>query len=219
MPPTIIERRPDGELIVVAGCGGSGKTLYTMRRVQSAARLLVWDAHLQYSACGCTPIATIPELARACSTRESAQLAYIGPMELEHFYKFCRIALCWLKLAIITTVWEELANVSEPGKARGPWGEFVRWNRKLGGRAYAISQHPAETDKTILRNAQRIICHALDGEDDEKYMAKLLRVDPSVIAGLDIQKLEHLERRPDRTTVRGFTPKNLGNSRTKSRRV
>jgi hypothetical protein len=219
MPPTIIERRPDGELVVVAGRGGSGKTLYTMRRVQSAARLLVWDAHLQYSSCGCTPIATIAELARACSTRESAQLAYIGPNDLEHFHKFCRIALCWLKLAIITTVVEELADVSEPGKARGAWGEFIRWNRKLGGRLYTITQHPAETDKTILRNCQRIICHALEGEDDEKYMAKRLRVEPEVIAGLDIGKLEHLERRADGTTVRGFTPKNLGNSRAKSRRL
>lgn len=221
-PAVSIARRPDGQLVVVTGCGGSGKTVFAMMTAAPCARLVVWDSHLQWSAHGCRPIYTIAELARACSSKESAHLAYIGPTDRKSFEKFCRIALLWLKLEISTTVIEELADVSEPGKARGAWGELVRWNRKLGGTLLALTQFPAETDKTILRNAQRIVCHALDGETDEIYMAKLLRVDPSELASLRIQKLEHIERRADRSTVRGFTPlprKKSGISRSKSRSV
>jgi len=197
-------KRPDGELILVAGASGSGKSLYTMRACARDARLIVWDSHLEWWQRGCTPIRTIAELARACSTRDPAQLAYVGPMDSRNFTGFCRVALCWLKLAPCTIAVEELADVSSPAKAPKAWGELQRWARKLGGKLYGITQRPAESDKTLAGNAQRIICHALNGELDERYMMRYLRVPIERLQALDYPRLEYLERLPDRSVRNGF---------------
>lgn len=198
-------RRPDGEIVVVTGSSGSGKTTWTMRAVARSARLLVWDSHLEWSSHGCTAIRTIPELVAACRTRDARQLAYVGPAKT--FGAFSRIALCWAKLAPCSVVVEELADVTSPGKAPPGWGELLRWARKLGCRVYAITQRPSESDKTVLGNAHRIVCHAMGRARDRAYMAAELGVDVSEVASLDRTKLEHIERLPDCTTRRGRTPR------------
>src|SRR5262245_43723575 len=105
--PTQIEHRPDGEIVLVTGRTRSGKTVWTMRAVARASRLLVWDAHRQWWAHGCAPLRTIGELARACGTREPAHLAYTGPVNAQSFDQFCRVALCWSFLAPCSVVVEE----------------------------------------------------------------------------------------------------------------
>jgi hypothetical protein len=201
--PTLIEQRPDGEIITVTGCSGSGKTIWAMRAVAPAARLLVWDSHLQWSSHGCRGLKTIAELARACSTREPAHLAYTGP--LDAFDAFCRVALCWVKLARATVVIEELAEVTTPGKAPPGWGELVRWIRKLGGSLVVLTQRPQESDKTSLNNSMRIVVHACSGRTDARYMAAVIGVDQAAIESLNYDRKEHIERRANRTTRRGFT--------------
>lgn len=205
-PTTPFKRRPDGEIVLVAGASGSGKTVYTMRAVARSARLIVWDSHLEWSAKGCQEIGTIPELVQACRTREPAHLAYTGgPVSQKGFDVFCRVALLWGKLAPCTVVVEELADVSTPSKAPQGWGELLRWARKLGLSIYGITQRPAESDKTILGNAHRIVCHALGRVEDEIYMSRELRVEPCAVASLQRAKLEHIERLPDHSTRRAFT--------------
>ena len=206
-PAPRLERRPDGELVIVTGASGSGKTVYTMRAAARAARLLVWDSHLQWWGAGCEPVRTIPELARACRTRESRQLAYIGPVNRDTFEKFCIVARCWLMLARATVVIEELADVVPPGKAPPAWGELVRWNRKLGGTIYALTQRPQESDKTSLANAARIVCHAVNGRPDAVYMAPWLGVEPADILALRVDRLEHIERRRGEAPRKGATPR------------
>lgn len=205
--PATLARRPDGELVVVVGAPGSGKTLYVMRAAARTARLLVWDSHLDWSAHGCTPLATIADLARACASVDPMQLAYTGPVARAEFERFSRVALAWLKLAPGGIVVEELADVSPPGKAPGAWGELIRWSRKLGGTLYAITQRPQESDKTVFGNAHRIICHAPGEEGDCLYMARRLGVDVARISALDRTRCEYLERLPDRTLRLGRTPK------------
>lgn len=189
-----------------------------MRAVARAARLIVWDSHLEWSGRGCTAIETIPELVAACRTREPAHLAYTGITapywppgrsagKVDPFDGFCRVALAWGKLAPCTVVVEELAEVTSPNKAPPGWGELIRWARKLGLSVYAITQRPAETDKTILGNAHRIVCHAMGRAEDEIYMARQLRVEQKDVASLKRTRLEHIERLPDYTTRRGFTPR------------
>lgn len=217
--PAKIVRRPDGELVAVTGCSGSGKSLHTMRRAAGASRLLVWDAHLEWSGRGCTPVSKIPDLARLCRSKGPAQLAFIGPMTRENFALFSRIALCWAKLGPCTVVVEELADVTDPGKAPQEWGELIRYARKLGCNLYALTQRPSESDKTIIANAHRIVCHAMGRDDDARYMAKELRVSVEEVNSLQFPRLEYIERLPDRTTRRAFNPLPAGARRKKSRTV
>ncbi len=202
-----IEQRPDGEIVLVTGRSGSGKTLYTMRAAARARRLLVWDSHLEWAAHGCTPVTSIADLAKACSTREPGQYAYVGPHNARTFAAFCRIAKCWVMLAPATVVVEELADVSTPSKAPAEWGDLLRMVRKYGGTIYAITQRPSESDKTVVGNAHRIVCHAVGRQGDAVYMANEIGQPLEAVRALDATKLEHLERGPDFVVRRGRTPR------------
>lgn len=198
-------RRTDGEIVLVTGSPGAGKTVYTMREVASASRLIVWDSHLEWSGKGCTGYADIPALVAACRTRAAAHVAFTGRVSQENFETFCRIALLWGRLAPCTVVAEELADVTNPGKAPHAWGDLLRWARKLGINVYAITQRPSESDKTIVGLAHRIVCHAMARHADQLYMARELGLEHRDVARLDRTKLEHIERGPDFSTRRAFT--------------
>jgi len=58
-----------------------------------------------------------------------------------------------------------------------------------------------------------VICHAVHGKADQLYMADELGVDLSTVQGIDIGKLEHLERGPDHKVSRGVTVKKPANLR------
>lgn len=200
-----VERRPDGELVVVTGGSGSGKTLFAMTRFGRAARLLVWDSHLEWCSHGAEAIASLGELAARCSGRDPWQLAYTGPATRATFPTFCRIALCAMKLEACTVVVEELAEVTHAGKAPDAWGELIRWTRKLGGRLVGLTQRPAESDKTLLGNAHLVACHGCTRAEDAAYMGKLMRVPQAVVDSLDRALLERLEWRPDGSVLRKTT--------------
>ncbi|MGH8224413.1 MAG: hypothetical protein ACREQZ_15710 [Woeseiaceae bacterium] len=199
------ESRPDGELVVVTGSAGSGKTLFSMTRYGRAARLLVWDSHFEWSAHGAAPVGSLGALAARCTSADPWQLAYTGPANRKTFPVFCRVALCAMKLEPCTVVVEELAEVTHAGKAPDDWGELIRWTRKLGGRLVGITQRPAESDKTLIGNAHLIACHAMSRADDAEYMAKLLRTPVAVVDSLDRVLLERLEWRPDGSVIRKTT--------------
>jgi hypothetical protein len=191
-----------------------------MRACAPAARLLGWDSHLQWAEQGCTPVSGIPELARACSTREAEQLAYRGPFQPalswhgrrrvvgpHPFDAFCRVALLWARLRPCVIVVEELAEVTSPGKAPTAWGELLRWARKLGSTVYGITQRPAESDKTLLGSSHRIVCHALNGVRDARYMADFMPGVPvERLLALDYERCEYIERLANRTVRSGFNP-------------
>lgn len=203
----VLERRPDGELIVVTGRSGSGKTLYTMQQTARASRLLVWDSHLQWSMHGCARVKTFKELAAVCGTRSPGHYAYVGRFSRHTFALFCMAAACWVMLAPATIVVEELADVTHPGKACDQWGELIRRVRKYGGTLYGITQRPAESDKTLIGNAHRIVCHAMGRVADAKYMAAEMRVPLAAVESLNFDQCEHLERLANYKTRRGFAKK------------
>lgn len=199
------ERRPDGQLVLVTGSSGSGKTVFSMTRYGRAARLLVWDSHFEWSAHGAVAVASLGALAARVGNRDSWQLAYTGPATRATFPVFCRIALCAMKLEPVTVVVEELGDVTHAGKAPDAWGELIRWTRKLGGRLVGTTQRPAESDKTLVGNAHLIVCHSATRAEDVAYMAKLLRVPPAIVDSLDRACLERLEWRTDGSVRRHST--------------
>ncbi len=196
-------RRPDGRAYLVAGASGSGKSAWTLQQCSAAPRLLVWDPLGEWSdRCQLKRANTMRDLRRlvAAGLKTGARIGYTGPIYIRYakgkpvsmFTAFCRFAWIWLREAPGVLVVEELSDVSPQGKAPLEWGEIVRKGRHLGAVVYALTQRPAESDKTILSNAAVIHTGMMAFDDDRVYMAKCLGVPVADIAAL--AELEFIER-------------------------
>lgn len=199
-----LQPRPDGALVVVAGASRSGKTVWTAQRVQRDRRVLVWDIKGQWSTLySCRRISAAAELDAACRPGAKIErVAFVPPIcSPKVFDLFCRYAWIWIRAARGSLVIEELADVTSPGKAPQGWGEICRKGLEYGPSIYAITQRPAESDKTAIGNATLLHCHQMAREDDEKYMAKELRVDQAEVGKLlplqwiERDRLTHQNRR------------------------
>lgn len=203
-----LERRREGRLYCVTGASRSGKSLWTAQRVARARRLLVWDLIGEWSTVyRCRRVSTLRELV-ACLERNE-RVAFFHPHMLEQFDAFCRVAWCWLRLAPGALVIEETASVTHPGKAPPAWGAIVRMGLRYGVDVYALTQRPAESDKTAFGNASVIHAGRCQTPDDRATMAKYLDVPIAAVAAL--RPLEWIERdaagglRKGRVNPRGKT--------------
>ncbi len=196
-----LQPRPDGELIVVSGASRSGKTAWTNQATARDRRVLVWDSVGEFGdRFRCRRLANFYELREACrpgAPIERAAFFQAADMGPRAFEIFCRFAWVWLRTARGTLIVEELAGVTSPGKAPAAWGQIARAGLRYGPRIFAITQRPAESDKTAIGNATLIHCHQLMRADDERYMARELRCDPRDLERL--APLEWIER--DRATA------------------
>jgi len=190
-------RRPDGIAILVAGSRGSGKSGWTIQETEVEPRLLVWDSVGEWSRAGLVRPAPTLEQLHALIVADLAQptpmrAGYTGRISDVHFEAFCRLSMVWMKAAPGAVVIEELADVTSPGKAPPAWGELVRKGRHYGGSIYALTQRPAESDKTIAGNADIIHTGRLSFPRDRKTMAEYLDVPVQRITALP--SLHYIER-------------------------
>lgn len=199
------DRRADGFIVAVAGTSRFGKTGWVKQATRSAERLLIWDIRGEYRNRdefgwpGCQTAQSVPELARLVKRAGAGKLrlAYWG--SLGDFSAFCRIAYLWTQLWPSCTIVEELADVTSPSKAPGTWGELIRKGAYYGHHLYAITQRPAEADKTLWGNAHLIHSHGFVLPRDCAYMADVLGCDPRRISGL--KRREYLEREAGSSTI------------------
>lgn len=195
----------DGLAVFVVGSRGAGKTAWTRRQVAGARRLLVWDAVKEWSRDRLVaPAGTLEELGRLVleDIRRPGEfrVGYVGPLfrldahgrRVSYFPTFCAIAWPWMRRRPGTLVVEELADVTNPGKAPPGWGEIVREGRHSGSNVYALTQRPAESDKTIAGNADVIHCGRLSFPRDRRSMAEYLDVPAADITRL--ASLEYIQR-------------------------
>lgn len=207
-----MSRHVDGEAYFVVGSRGAGKTEWTMQQTHGATRLLVWDAVQQWTKRGLVqPVWSIDQLKEAIVTDIRApgrfRVGYAGPISItlprkpplrpikvELFPIFCKLAWAWLRCRRGSTlVVEELADVTQPGKAPDEWGEIIRKSRhEHGSRVFGLTQRPAESDKTIAGNADVIHCGRLSLPRDRKSLAEYLDVPVAEVTRL--QSLQYLER-------------------------
>lgn len=186
-----LERRREGRLVAVTGASRSGKSLWTAQQVSRARRLLVWDLLGEWSArYRCDRVSSIGELVSRIEGQ--GRLAFHRPSMVGDFEAFCRVAFCWLRLAPGALVIEETASVTSPGKAPPAWGDVVRMSLRYGVDLYALTQRPAESDKTAFGNASVIHAGRAVTPRDRATMAEYLDVPVSVVAAL--RPLEWLER-------------------------
>jgi hypothetical protein len=200
----------DGEAKLVVGSRGSGKTAWALQSVPTGAntRLLVWDTVGEWSRLGrCQPVATLAELGRlviADAKRPGRfKVGYTGPIVMyvpkgksvvtvPLFPLFCRLAWVWMRVKPGTLVVEELADVTNPGKAPADWGEIVRKGRHTGSNIIALTQRPTESDTTIAGNADLIHCGRLTRPGDRRLMAEYLDCPVEQVTAL--QSLHWIER-------------------------
>jgi hypothetical protein len=186
-----LERRREGRLTVVAGASRSGKSLWTAQQVARARRLLVWDLLGEWSArYRCVRVSSLDEL--VARIEEPARLAFYAPPMVPQFDAFCRLAWCWLRLAPGALVIEETAAVTSPAKAPPAWGDVVRMSLRYGVDLYALTQRPAESDKTAFGNASVIHAGRAVTPRDRATLAEYLDVPVTTVAAL--RPLEWIER-------------------------
>jgi hypothetical protein len=175
------EKRRDGVLYAVAGFSRSGKSTWVAHEVRDARRLLVWDYpkgewSTRY---GCRRVFNFEALrASVIPGAAPERIAFMRTSETpeEDFQAFCRFAWIYVRAFGAPLVVEELSSVTSPGKAPAAWGNICRMGLGYGADIYAITQRPAESDKTSLGNASVIHCGLMGTLDDRKTMAKYLDV-------------------------------------------
>lgn len=177
-------------IVVVCGGSGTGKSAWVKQQITKTKRLLIWDTEGEYL--------DLPKVQAVQGRRALTSLllrhpvgptriAYV-PRTLKDFDFWARCALAWKNC---TAVAEELADVTTPGKAPDGWGQLVRKGRKHGVEIYAITQRPAESDKTVMGNATLMHCCAMKRAKDRDYMAAELDCARAVVN--ELKPLEWLE--------------------------
>jgi hypothetical protein len=196
-----LEHRPEGKLYAVTGASRSGKTLWTAQQVARQRRVLVWDLLGEWSSrFRCERIGSLAELARRVQG-PPARLAFHCPQQLTHFPMFCRIAWAWLRLAPGALIVEETSSVTQPGKAPPEWGDIIRMGLRYGTNIYALTQRPAESDKTVFGNASVLHVGRAVTPRDRATVAEYL--DRPVAEVSALLPLQFIERHATGELVRG----------------
>lgn len=99
----------------------------------------------------------------------------------KHFALWCKCVFAWANCVAVA---EEIADVTSPAKAPPAWGRLIRRGRKYGIEIWAVTQRPAEADKTILSNAAVLRTGALGRMADRKAIAAEMDIPVGEIGAL-----------------------------------
>ncbi len=177
-----------GRLTAAIGSSRSGKSAYIQSTIAGEKRLLVWDVKGEYP--GCVRARSKAELIAMVkkSSGKAGRIAFYPPT-LADFDYFCRAAGVWVKAQSAagfgcSLVFEETADVTSPGKAPESYGILLRRYLSYGVNIYAVTQRPAESDKTAVGNASIVRICRLQLSRDRKSAANDTGVPLDVVSGL-----------------------------------
>lgn len=179
-----IDARREAQIHYRCGSSGSGKSWGVKEAIKSAPRLLVFDPDDEYAdITGIITVTTIRELMQSIETcpqgPRKVRLVAGGPVV---FNLFCKVAFAWCNCVVVA---EEIAGVTSTSKAPAGWHTLVSRGRKRGIVIYAVTQRPAEADKTVLGNASTIRAGRLSRAKDRKYLADELDIEQRYINQLE----------------------------------
>jgi len=164
-----------GRLTAAIGSSRSGKTQYVASQLKGKNRVLIWDIKGEY------PVkyrarnpAQLMQIVKSLAGKPGV-IAYTAD-KLSEFDFFCRVAQSWVKSHYVVgqncvLIFEETADVTSPGKAPEAYGVILRRYLSYGVDIYAITQRPAESDKTAVGNASIIRICRLQLARDRKSVA------------------------------------------------
>lgn len=192
--------RREGVLGIYTGASRQGKTYQLKKRVKKSPRVLVWsvkepvDKYAQTWAGAIVVRGGLHDLRRVLFEQIGSgrgRVVYI-PRRLSDFGPWAKLAHAWGIVAPCDVVAEELADVTTPAKAPDGWGNLIRQGLGWGINLYAVTQRPAESDKTAFGNATFLHAHAMSRANDRKTMA--LEMDIPVADLANLKKYHWIER-------------------------
>ncbi len=185
-------KRNDGLMGLFIGITRSGKSTPIKAMIPKAKRLLIWDAKNEYGpAFNLTVVRSMPQLlAELRKCKGNGRFAFVPTgYSKQEFDNFCRLAYIWNRQSPAVIVIEELAAVTNAGKASGYWGVLVNQSLGLGATLLATVQRGQEVDKSIMNASSYLYVCQHNTEDDTRYMAKKLGVTPEKIPRVPLKFL------------------------------
>ena len=173
-----------GLFIGITRSGKSTPIKAMIKDPKKAKRVLVWDAKNEYGpSLGLTVIKTLPDLLTALkTTKGNGRFSYVPTgFSKQEFDNFCRLAHTWNRQKESIIVIEELAAVTNTGKASGYWGVLVNQSLGLGATLFATVQRGQEVDKSVMNAASYLYVCQHNTDDDARYMAKKIGVNVNQI--------------------------------------
>lgn len=183
---------------LVTATSGGGKSTWVKRQVRGARRLLVWDPDGEYSGIvqtHTTRSTFIAALRKRCGRSSPMRLGLtVDPTEAAFEWWAAAVFAVACATRPMVVVAEEIADVTRTAKASTAWGQLVRRGRKYGVQLFAVTQRPAECDKTIYSQTAYKWVGVLESEADRKRLASLIGIRPEVLA--ELKPLECYYKRP-----------------------
>ena len=186
----------DGKLHFIAGRSRVGKTWYVSRLTKKSKRLLIYDPKgkpSDYPGCHVidSPTVLIETLKKA--GKGAGRYRFIDQGK-KYFGWWCRVAYAWGKIQTCDVVADELAAVTSPAKAPGGWHELLSQALGFGINIFAITQRPAESDKTAISNCTLMTAFHSQRRADRQYMADEMDIDRRLID--ELKPLQGITVRP-----------------------
>ncbi|MBR9791227.1 MAG: ATP-binding protein [Gammaproteobacteria bacterium] len=164
----------------ICGNSGTGKSSYIKEIMKGYKRIIAFDPDDEYGTMpGFTRIETARELVAKLKAAGSGnfKIAFVGEGKAA-FEFWCE---CVFKVGLCLAIAEEIADVTSPAKAPPAWGKLIRRGRKFGVKICAVTQRPAEADKTILSNAAFIRTFALGRFSDRQAISREIQLSINVM--------------------------------------
>ncbi|MDF2185455.1 DUF87 domain-containing protein [Grimontia hollisae] len=167
----------------ICGTTGAGKSSHVKRVIDNASRVAVFDPDDEYS--------ELKGFVRVDSARAfldhlyrypkgALKIAYVAEGSAA-FDFWCNAVFAWGRCVAVA---EEIADVTSPAKAPPAWGRLLRRGRKRAIKIMAVTQRPAEADKTALSQAAIIRTGLLGRDADRVSVAREMNINPEALAGL-----------------------------------
>ena len=164
-----------GKLTVAIGAARSGKSQYVKSQIPGKDRVLVWDIKGEYPAqYRAYTQGQLSVLLKQLSGKPGIVAFTAGGKD--DFTFFCQNAQNWVKSHYVVEkncvlIFEETSDVTSPGKAPDEYGIILRRYLSLGVDIFAVTQRPAESDKTAVGNASIVHVCRLQLARDRKSAA------------------------------------------------
>lgn len=189
------------EHVYICGNSGTGKSSHIKEKIANATRVIAFDPDDEYSELkGFVRVESGAELVALLQANKTTPLKIAFVAEgVKSFEHWANCVFAWRNCIAVA---EEIADVTTPAKAPPAWGRLIRRGRKYGILICAVTQRPAEADKTILCNAAIIRTCALGRDADRQAIAREIGASVNDLAQL--KPLDWIEyKREDLSLTKG----------------